>query len=49
MASVRVEPREGLRLIHGGKALDPALKVAESGLAHLDRFDVIRPGTADRA
>jgi hypothetical protein len=40
-ASIRVARHEQLDLIHDGKAIDPALTVAEAGLRPLDRFDVV--------
>ncbi len=40
-ASIRVAFCDKVRLVHGGKAIDPALTVAQAGLQALDRFDVI--------
>jgi len=40
-ASVRVAPREHLRVIVAGRAMDPAMTVAATGLGPLDRFEVV--------
>jgi hypothetical protein len=40
-ASCRVAPRARVRVIFGGRALDPEATIAECGLGALDRIDVI--------
>jgi hypothetical protein len=40
-ASVRVAPRKNLRVIVAGRAMDPAMTVASTGLGPLDRFEVV--------
>jgi len=42
-ASVRVAPRPGMSVVHRGKHLDPALRIAEAGIEALDRIDVRGP------
>jgi len=42
-ASVRVRPRPGLVVYHGGRALDGERTVAATGLSALDRIDVRMP------
>jgi hypothetical protein len=44
--SVRVEPREEGRVLRLGRVLDPAITVAEAGLAALDRVDLVPGGEA---
>jgi Toluene-4-monooxygenase system protein B (TmoB) len=44
-ASLRVARIDPIDLIHNGKAVDPALTVAQAGFQELDRFDVISRGT----
>jgi hypothetical protein len=39
-ASLRVTGRDRVQIIYAGKAMDPAITVAQSGLRALDRFDV---------
>jgi toluene monooxygenase system protein B len=41
-ASVRVRPRERMRVLHEGRVLDPTMTVAAAGLGPLDRIDVVR-------
>lgn len=43
-AGVRVAPRAGLEVWHGGKPLDPELLVGAAGLTALDRVDVRQGG-----
>jgi Toluene-4-monooxygenase system protein B (TmoB) len=43
-ANIRVAHKEGIDLVYDGKAVDPALTVAQAGLQALDRFDVVRRG-----
>ena len=45
-ASVRVRPREGLRVRLGDRVLEPTVTVAAAGLAPLDRIDVV-PGDGE--
>lgn len=40
-ASLRVAHNDKIDLVYNGKAIDPALTVAQAGLQALDRFDVI--------
>ena len=40
-ASIRVARNEEVDFIYAGKAIDPGLTVAQTGLQALDRFDVI--------
>ena len=40
-AAVRVAPRRNLRVIVAGRAVDPAMTVAATGLGPLDRFEVV--------
>jgi hypothetical protein len=40
-ASVRVAPRGGVRVVYGGRVLDPALEVGQAGFQALTRFDVV--------
>ena len=40
-ASVRVAPRQRMRVMFRGRALDPKMRVSESGLGALDRVDVV--------
>jgi Toluene-4-monooxygenase system protein B (TmoB) len=40
-ASLRVAHNDKIDLVYDGKAIDPALTVAQAGLQALDRFDVI--------
>jgi toluene monooxygenase system protein A len=40
-ASVRVSPRAAVRVVHGGRTLDPRTTLACAGIAALDRFDVV--------
>jgi hypothetical protein len=39
-AAVRVARRPRLEVVHRGRVLDPAAKLAEAGVEPLDRFDV---------
>jgi fermentation-respiration switch protein FrsA (DUF1100 family) len=41
-ASLRVLRNDRIDFVYDGKAMDPALTVAQAGLQPLDRFDVIR-------
>jgi toluene-4-monooxygenase system protein B len=41
-ASIRVARSDKINFVYNGKAIDPALTVAQVGLQPLDRFDVIR-------
>jgi Toluene-4-monooxygenase system protein B (TmoB) len=41
-ASIRVARSDKINFVYNGKAIDPALTVAQAGLQPLDRFDVIR-------
>jgi hypothetical protein len=41
-ASLRVLRNDRIDFVYDGKAIDPALTVAQAGLQPLDRFDVIR-------
>jgi hypothetical protein len=43
-ASLRVARRDKIDFVYNGKAIDPALTVAQAGLQALDRFDVIWRG-----
>jgi hypothetical protein len=43
-ANLRVAHKDGIDLVYSGKAIDPALTVAQAGLQALDRFDVIWRG-----
>ena len=43
-ASIRVARNDKVDLIYNGKAIDPGLTVAQTGLQALDRFDVIWRG-----
>jgi Toluene-4-monooxygenase system protein B (TmoB) len=43
-AAVRVTPREGMVLVHGGRLLAPATSVADAQIEPLDRVDVLRAG-----
>ena len=40
-ASIRVARKDEIDFVYDGKAIDPALTVAQAGLQALDRFDVI--------
>jgi Toluene-4-monooxygenase system protein B (TmoB) len=40
-ASIRVARRDDIEFVYGGNVIDPELRVADSGLQALDRFDVI--------
>jgi len=40
-ASLRVVPRNQVRVVYNDKTMDPAMTVAQAGLQALDRFDVI--------
>jgi hypothetical protein len=40
-ASLRVLRNDKIDFVYDGKAIDPALTVAQAGLQALDRFDVI--------
>jgi hypothetical protein len=40
-ANIRVARNDNVRFVYNGKAIDPALTVAQAGLQALDRFDVI--------
>jgi hypothetical protein len=40
-ASLRVAAREQVQVVINDKTMDPAMTVAQAGLAPLDRFDVI--------
>ena len=40
-ASLRVARNDKIGIIYDGKAINPALTVAQAGLQALDRFDVI--------
>ena len=39
-ASIRVARNDKIDLVYNGKAIDPGLTVAQTGLQALDRFDV---------
>lgn len=39
-ASIRVAPPARVRVVYGGRVLDPALTIARAGIAPLDRLDV---------
>jgi hypothetical protein len=43
-ASLRVARIDKIDLVYNGKAIDPALTVAQAGFQELDRFDVISRG-----
>jgi Toluene-4-monooxygenase system protein B (TmoB) len=43
-ASIRVARNDEIDLVYNGKAIDPGLTVAQTGLQALDRFDVICRG-----
>jgi hypothetical protein len=43
-ASIRVARNDKIDLVYNGKAIDPGLTVAQTGLQALDRFDVTRRG-----
>jgi hypothetical protein len=43
-ASIRVARNDKIEFICNGRAIDPALTVAQTGLQALDRFDVIWRG-----
>jgi hypothetical protein len=43
-ASLRVARIRKIDLVYNGKAIDPALTVAQAGFQELDRFDVISRG-----
>jgi hypothetical protein len=43
-ASLRVARIDKIDLVYNGKAIDPAITVAEAGFRELDRFDVISRG-----
>jgi hypothetical protein len=45
-ASIRVARSDKINFVYNGKAIDPALTVAQVGLQPLDRFDVIRRNMA---
>jgi len=40
-ASLRVAGRDRVEVVYNGKTMDPTMRVAQSGLQALDRFDVI--------
>ena len=40
-ASLRVEGRDHVQVVHNNKIMDPALTVAQAGFEALDRFDVL--------
>lgn len=40
-ASLRVGGSKRLQVVFNGKAIDPALTIAQAGLQPLDRFDVV--------
>ena len=40
-ASLRVARIDKIDLVYNGKAIDPAITVAQAGFQELDRFDVI--------
>jgi hypothetical protein len=40
-ASIRVAASKQFQVVYNGKAIDPALTVAQAGLQALDRFDVV--------
>ena len=40
-ASLRVAGRDQVQVVYNGKAMDPAITIAQAGLQALDRFDVI--------
>jgi hypothetical protein len=40
-ASVRVAHKPTVQVLYKGRALDPALRIAEAGLEPLERFDVV--------
>ena len=42
-ASVRVQRFQPASLRHRGRILDPRQRVAEAGIAPLDRLDIVRP------
>jgi hypothetical protein len=44
-AGLRVALIDKIDLVYNGKAIDPALTVAQAGFQELDRFDVISRGT----
>jgi hypothetical protein len=44
-AATRVSPRGGMRVLWHGQLLDGRATVGASGLAPLDRIDVVRPET----
>src|ERR1700739_1181286 len=44
-ASLRVARIHQIDLIYNGKAIDPALTVAQAGFQELDRFEVMSRGT----
>jgi hypothetical protein len=43
-ASLRVARIDKIDFVYNGKAIDPALTVAQAGFQELDRFDVISRG-----
>ena len=43
-ANIRVAHKDRIDLVYNGKAIDPGLTVAQTGLQALDRFDVIWRG-----
>jgi hypothetical protein len=43
-ASLRVARIDKIDLVYNGKAIDPAITVAQAGFQELDRFDVISRG-----
>ena len=43
-ANIRVAHKDRIDLVYNGKAIDPGLTVAQTGLQALDRFDVILRG-----
>jgi hypothetical protein len=42
-ASIRVETRPVVRVVHAGRTLEPGWTLVEAGIRPLDRFDVVTP------